>query len=134
MTDKEFLTKAIEIGNEKPAPHNFGAVIVKNGQLLTEGRGRTHETNNPTLHAEICAIIDACKKTDSRRIEGATLYASHEPCIMCLACAFRARVSRIVYATPASEQSPEMYELEHPDAKVFAEQLLRPMEIQQINI
>lgn len=134
MTDKEYLAKAIEIGNEKPAPHNFGAVIVKDGQLLAEGRGRTHETNNPTLHAEISAIIEACKKMNSRRIEGAVLYASHEPCVMCLACAFRARVSRIVYAIPASEQSPEMYELKQPDANVFAEGLLRPMEIQQLNM
>jgi guanine deaminase len=134
VTDKQFLARAIEIGNEKAAPNNFGAVIVKDGQLLAEGRGRTHETNNPTLHAEISAIIEACKKMDSRRIEGAVLFASHEPCVMCLACAFRAHVDRIVYATPASEQSPEMYELKHPGAKIFAEGLLRPMEIEQMRL
>lgn len=88
MTDHQgYLAKAIAVGNHKPMPYNFGAVVVKDGKILSAEHGHVQETNNPSLHAEISAIIEACKKAGSNYIDGATLYSSHEPCMMCLGCA-----------------------------------------------
>lgn len=134
MTDQDYLNKAIKIGNQKPTPYNFGVVIIRNGEVLSIEHGHVQETNNPSLHAEVSAIIEACKKVGSNHIDGATLYASHEPCMMCLACAAWAHIDRIVYAIPASEQAPEMYEMQQPNAKDLAKRLVRPMIIEQISM
>jgi tRNA(Arg) A34 adenosine deaminase TadA len=76
----------------------FGAVIVRNGQVLAEGWNQVTSTNDPTAHAEVVAIRRACASVGDFALPGATLYTSCEPCPMCLACAYWARVARIVYA------------------------------------
>lgn len=134
MTDQDFLRKAIEIGNEKAAPYNFGAVVVKDGEIISIERNHVHETGNPSLHAEVSAIVSACKKLGSHNIDGAILYASHEPCLMCFCCAAWANFDRIVFVTPTSEQDESMYGFRNLDISELAKKLIRPMKVEQIKL
>ncbi len=76
----------------------FGAVIVRDGVVLAEGWNEVTSANDPTAHAEVVAIRRACAAEGSFSLRGATLYSSCEPCPMCLAAAYWARVDRLVYA------------------------------------
>jgi tRNA(Arg) A34 adenosine deaminase TadA len=134
MTDLAFLKQAIAIGNEVERPYNFGAVIAKDGQIISVEHGHVHETNDPSRHAEVSAISSACKKLGTNHIDGAVLYASHEPCAMCLSCAAWAHIDRIVYATAADEQAADMYEFKDPDIHELSKQLLRPILIEHLAI
>ncbi len=104
MTDQQYLRCATEVGNRKAKPYNFGAVIVKNDEIIGEDFNHVHEEQDPTLHAETSAIKKACKNYGSHNLDGATMYGSHEPCLMCFSCAAWAGIDRIVYAVAASEQ------------------------------
>ena len=76
----------------------FGAVVVRDGAVLAEGWNEVTSANDPTAHAEVQAIRRACAAAGSFALRGATLYSSCEPCPMCLAAAYWARVDRLVYA------------------------------------
>ena len=76
----------------------FGCVIVKNGIVIGRGNNRVTSTNDPTAHAEVVAIRDACRHLNSFQLEGCTIYTSCEPCPMCLGAIYWARPDRIVYA------------------------------------
>ena len=96
-----FMQEAIRLSLEmmragKGGP--FGAVVVHDGEIIGRGWNQVTSVNDPTAHAEIVAIREACRKTNSFLIEGAELYASCEPCPMCLSAAYWARVSRVYYA------------------------------------
>jgi tRNA(Arg) A34 adenosine deaminase TadA len=78
----------------------FGAVIVKDGKVIGKGHNTVLRDNDPTAHAEVNAIRDACKNLKSPHLEGCTLIASSEPCPMCLTTSYWAQISKIVYATP----------------------------------
>lgn len=75
----------------------FGAVIVKDGRIVGEGWNRVTSTNDPTAHAEVVAIREACKALGTFDLAGAEIYASCEPCPMCLAAIYWARIGRIYY-------------------------------------
>ncbi len=99
--DQRYLARAIELSREhmdKGAGGPFGAVIVRDGKILAEGWNQVTSANDPTAHAEVTAIRRACEAIGDFSLEGATLYTSCEPCPMCLASAYWARVSRIVFA------------------------------------
>ena len=81
----------------------FGAVIARGGAVLAEGWNQVTSTDDPTAHAEVVAIRRACTAVQSFSLAGATLYASCEPCPMCLAAARWARVARIVYANTRAD-------------------------------
>ncbi len=76
----------------------FAALIVKDGQVIGRGVNRVTATKDPTAHAEIVAIREACKQADDFRLEDAVIYASCEPCPMCLAAIYWARLKRIFFA------------------------------------
>lgn len=76
----------------------FGAVVVRDGRPLGEGWNQVTSTNDPTAHAEIVAIRAAARSTGAFTLTGAVLYTSCEPCPMCLAAAYWARLDRIVFA------------------------------------
>ncbi|MDZ7879080.1 MAG: nucleoside deaminase [Saprospiraceae bacterium] len=99
--DKIFMREAIALslnnmntGEGGP----FGCVIVKNGVIIGRGNNRVTSTNDPTAHAEIVAIRDACRYLNSFQLEDCTIYTSCEPCPMCLGAIYWARPARIVYA------------------------------------
>lgn len=100
-TDEIFLSRAIELarqGSQLGHGGPFGALVVRNGEILGIGWNRVIADNDPTAHAEICAIRAACRQIGSFHLHGATLYASGEPCPMCLAAAYWARIDQVVYA------------------------------------
>ncbi|WP_112663076.1 nucleoside deaminase [Microvirga flavescens] len=104
--DQIYMARAVELSRqhmEAGAGGPFGAVIVRDGKVIGEGWNEVTSTNDPTAHAEVVAIRKACKDIGDFSLEGATLYASCEPCPMCLASAYWARISRIVFANSRQE-------------------------------
>jgi tRNA(adenine34) deaminase len=132
MTDQDFLAQAIAVGNQVPAPYNFGAVVVMNGKVVGTAHGDVHTTNNPSLHSEVCALAKAGKNLSNWQMDGATLYCSHEPCVMCFSCAAWAKVDRIVYAIAAKDQHDFMYEFKDVSLEELATKLRRPILIEHM--
>jgi tRNA(Arg) A34 adenosine deaminase TadA len=100
MRDEEYLAESIALATESVEQGGgpFGAVVVKDGKIIGRGSNRVTLNNDPTAHAEVQAIRDACNAIQDFSLAGATLYASCEPCPMCLASIYWARLDRIVYA------------------------------------
>lgn len=78
----------------------FGALVVKNGEIIGRGHNTVIKDNDPSAHAEVNAIRDACKKLETQHLEGAILITSSEPCLMCIAAAYWARVDDITFCLP----------------------------------
>lgn len=76
----------------------FGAVIVKNNELIAEGYNQVTNLNDPTMHAEVMAIREACKKLNTFDLSGCIIYTSCEPCPMCLGAIYWARISEMYFA------------------------------------
>lgn len=102
--DQFFLRHATGVGNRQASPRNFGAVIVKDGEIIGEDCNHVYELHDPSAHAEISALKMAAKKLGTHNLNGVTMYGSHEPCLMCFSCAAWANVERVVYAVSANEQ------------------------------
>jgi tRNA(Arg) A34 adenosine deaminase TadA len=99
--DARFLRRAVDLSRERMRANlggPFGAVIVRDGEVLAEGWNEVTSARDPTAHAEVVAIRRACVATDDFSLKGATIYASCEPCPMCLASIYWARIGRIVFA------------------------------------
>ncbi|MBA2620020.1 MAG: nucleoside deaminase, partial [Acidobacteria bacterium] len=99
--DEKFMRRAIllaQTGIDAGAGGPFGAVIVKDDEIIGEGSNQVTSTNDPTAHAEIVAIRNACEKLNSFQLDGCTIYASCEPCPMCLGAIYWARPKQIFYA------------------------------------
>lgn len=104
--DHVHLVRAAQLSRERMEAGlggPFGAVIVRDGKVLSEGWNEVTTANDPTAHAEVTAIRKACSALGVFSLEGATLYTSCEPCPMCLASAYWARISRIVYSNTRDE-------------------------------
>lgn len=98
--NKEFMLRAIELSRtnmQQGAGGPFGAVIVKDGKIIGEGWNKVTSLNDPTAHAEVSAIRDACSKVKNFDLDGAEIYTSCEPCPMCLSAIYWARISKIYY-------------------------------------
>lgn len=98
---KKFMKMAIDLSRSgmvqgKGGP--FGCVIVKDGKVIGQGFNSVLDTNDPTAHAEVVAIRDACKNLGSFQLEGCYLYTSCEPCPMCLGAIYWARPERVFFA------------------------------------
>jgi len=83
----------------------FGAVVAKDGEIIAEGANCVTATNDPTAHAEIIAIREACKKLGAFELIGCEIYTSCEPCPMCLGAIYWARLSRVYFANAAADAS-----------------------------
>ncbi len=99
--EKEFITEAIRLSiknveENKGGP--FGAVIVKDGKIIARGTNCVTSHNDPTAHAEVVAIREACKVLSSFQLTGCEIYSSCEPCPMCLAAIYWARPDKLYYA------------------------------------
>src|SRR5690606_10055365 len=100
-SQKKFMQLAIDLSQEgmnagKGGP--FGCVIVKDGVVVGKGCNSVSSTNDPTAHAEIVAIKDACKNLGTFQLTGCDIYTSCEPCPMCLGAIYWARPDRVFYA------------------------------------
>lgn len=106
MAGEKFMDEAIALSlenMEKNAGGPFGCVIVKDGEVIGRGWNQVTSINDPTAHAEMVAIRDACKNLGSFQLDGCELYTSCEPCPMCLGAIYRARPSKIYYANTAKD-------------------------------
>ncbi|MEZ5307768.1 MAG: nucleoside deaminase [Pyrinomonadaceae bacterium] len=103
MSDKHefFMRRAIELaktGMEAGDGGPFGAVIVRAGEIVGEGWNRVTSTNDPTAHAEVNAIRDACRRIGSFQLDDCIIYSSCEPCPMCLGAIYWARPKMLLFA------------------------------------
>jgi len=101
-----FMTRAIQLsmdGARSGLGGPFGAVIVQDGKVVAEGMNRVTSTNDPTAHAEVLAIRQACEKLGVFELKDCELYTSCEPCPMCLGAIYWARLARIYFANNAQD-------------------------------
>jgi guanine deaminase len=91
--------EAMERGEGRP----FGAVVVRDGQVLAEGKNTAFSSGDPTEHAEIVALRRACLDLKTESLDGATVYASGEPCLMCLGAMYLTNVKRYVFAASCED-------------------------------
>ena len=98
--ESDHLQRAVDLATANVAAGGgpFGAVIVLGSGRRFEGVNRVTASHDPTAHAEVAAIREACRQIGSHELRGAVLYASCEPCPMCLASALWARIERVVFA------------------------------------
>jgi guanine deaminase len=99
----------------------FAAVVVKDGEILAEGVNRVTARHDPTAHAEILAIREACRKLGHFELKGCEIYATCEPCPMCLGAIYWARVDKVYFAATAADASKAGFD----DSLIYRE-LRRP--------
>jgi len=125
-----FLRRAVELSRRSLDTGEggpFGAVLVRNGEVLAEGWNRVIAANDPTAHAEVLAIREACRAQSAFRLDGSVLYASCEPCPMCLAAAYWAGVERIYYGATREDAAA----IGFADAHIY-EELGRPLSARRL--
>ena len=99
--DRKFMSRAIELARQGVDANDggpFGCVVVQDGEIIGEGSNTVTSANDPTAHAEVNAIRDACKRLGAFQLDGCTIYTSCEPCPMCLGAIYWARPARVFYA------------------------------------
>jgi tRNA(Arg) A34 adenosine deaminase TadA len=104
--DSEFLLRAIELSAQHMRAKDggpFGAVVVRDNEIIASGWNQVTSSNDPTAHAEVVAIRAAAARAGSFVLHGCVLYSSCEPCPMCLGAAYWARVDRIVFAATRAD-------------------------------
>ncbi len=129
---ESIMRQALRLALESVQSHSggpFGAVIVRGGEIIGQGVNKVTSTNDPTAHAEVVAIRDACVALNSFRLTGCELYASCEPCPMCLAAAYWARVERVYYAATRTEAAAAGFD----DAWLY-EEIGRPVEQRRVDM
>ena len=106
--DNPFMARAIQLSIDNVHSGRggpFGSVVVKDGAIVAEAANQVTSTNDPTAHAEVVAIREACKKLGVFELEGCEIYSSCEPCPMCLAAIYWARMSRVYFANADADAS-----------------------------
>jgi guanine deaminase len=105
MATDDFMRRAIALSSEmvQRGGGPFGAIVVKDGKIVAEGANRVTVDNDPTAHAEVVAIRAACAALGSFALAGCEIYTSCEPCPMCLAAIYWARIERIYFANARSD-------------------------------
>ena len=118
MSNK-FMMKAIQLSIKSVSSGTgpFGAVIVKNNKIISEGFNTVTLVNDHTSHAEIAAIRIACKDLNNFSLEGCDLYTTCEPCPMCLSAIYWARIDKVYYANTRSDAQ----KIDFSDALIYEE-------------
>ena len=113
------MMKAIELSIEsvKSGTGPFGALIVKDNKIIAEGYNKVTSANDPTSHAEIVAIRNACKILNNFSLKGCNLYTTCEPCPMCLSAIYWSRINKIYYANTRSDAQ----KIDFSDALIYEE-------------
>jgi guanine deaminase len=126
----QWMKRAIELSRinmEKGIGGPFGAVIVKDGKIIGEGWNQVTSTNDPTAHAEVSAIRDACKNLKNFDLSGAEIYTSCEPCPMCLSAIYWARLNKIYFANTKDDAASIQF-----DDDFIYQQIATPPEARSI--
>ncbi|WP_194270245.1 nucleoside deaminase [Candidatus Methylospira mobilis] len=135
--DREYMRQAIRLMRQAGVTDKtggpFGAVIVKDGQILAATGNSVLKDKDPSAHAEVNAIRQACRKIDSHDLSGAVLYSSCELCPMCYATAYWARISKVFFAAAWTDYDDLFDDLaESQDmAKLYSKRKLKPQQILQ---
>ncbi|SRR6267142_162057 len=128
----DFMRQAIALAleNIRKGGGPFAAVMVKNGAIVATGVNRVTTTNDPTAHAEIVAIREACRNLESFQLPDCDLYTTCEPCPMCLGAIYWARPARVYYAGTASDAAAAGFDdaFIYDELKVPANERRIPME------
>jgi tRNA(Arg) A34 adenosine deaminase TadA len=124
MTDEDALRRAIALAVENVAAGGgpFGAVVVRDGRIIGEGANRVTRDNDPTAHAEVVAIRDACRRLGTFKLDGAVVYSSCEPCPMCWSTIQWSRASRLCFAADKDDAAVAGF-----DDAVFWREVAVPM-------
>jgi guanine deaminase len=115
-----FMARAIALSLENVRTGTggpFAAVVVKDGEIIAEGANAVTTTNDPTAHAEVVAIREACRKLNSFDLQGCEIYTSCEPCPMCLGAIYWARPARVYFANSAADAAQAGFD----DAFIYQE-------------
>ena len=118
--EKKFLERAIELsrrGMKDGDGGPFGCIIVKDDKIVGEGWNKVTSSNDPTAHAEVVAIRDACERLDTYQLTGCEIYTSCEPCPMCLGAIYWARPERVIYANTREDAAA----IDFDDDFIYAE-------------
>ena len=131
------MKRAIELSNrnlDTGAGGPFGAIIVKNGEVIGEGWNQVTSTNDPTAHAEVMAIRNACKNLSTFDLSGSEIYTSCEPCPMCLSAIYWARLEKIYFGNTKKDAASihfdddfiyKEFEKKINERKISCEQMMR---------
>jgi len=120
MDRNQFMRAAIALAEKNVADGTggpFGAVIVRDGEIVAEGTNQVTSSNDPTAHAEVVAMRQACAKLGTFNLEGCEVYTSCEPCPMCLSAIYWARLDRIFYGNTKADAA----EIDFDDAFLYLE-------------
>lgn len=111
-----FLREAIRLSIEKMEANEggpFGAIVVRNGEIVGRGWNQVTSTNDPTAHAEVVAIRDACSHLKTFSLAGCEIYSSCEPCPLCLAAIYWSRLDAIYYAATCDDAAAAGFDDRH---------------------
>jgi guanine deaminase len=121
MSDKNsFMREAIRLSFETMRSNTggpFGAVVVKDGEIIARGFNKVVSTNDPTAHAEVVAIREACKTLNTFQLSGCELYTSCEPCPMCLSAIYWARPDKVYFGNTKEDAA----KINFDDAFIYTE-------------
>jgi len=132
---QKFMQLAIELSEQNVKEGlggPFGAVIVKDGEIIAATGNTVTTTNDPTAHAEIAAIRIACKKLNTFSLEGCIIYASCEPCPMCLGAIYWARIDKLYYANTKKDAAKIGFDDHFIYQEIALEPSNRNLQTQQI--
>ena len=123
---REAIRQSLE-GMERNDGGPFGAIVVKDGNIVGRGNNRVTSSNDPTAHAEVVAIRDACKNLGSFQLDGCDIYTSCEPCPMCLGAIYWARPERVFFGCTRTDAA----DIQFDDALIYNEMTV-PLEQRKI--
>jgi guanine deaminase len=106
MSENTFMQRAIALALENVQSGRggpFAALVVRNGEIIAEATNRVISTNDPTAHAEMVVLRESCKKLGTVQLAGCEIYASCEPCPMCLGAIYWSRLDRVYFAATAAD-------------------------------
>ncbi len=118
--DAKFMREAIRLSRSKMRAGcggPFGAVVVRRGKIIARGWNQVTSANDPTAHAEVSAIREACRKLETFQLDDCELYTSCEPCPMCLAAIYWARLKHVYYANTRQDAA----QIDFDDSLIYRE-------------
>jgi tRNA(Arg) A34 adenosine deaminase TadA len=131
-----FLLRAVEIAVENVRNHGggpFGAIVVRDGEILAEGVNSVTVSHDPTAHAEIVAIRKACRHLKTFELSGCEIYTSCEPCPMCLAAIYWSRASKVVFGASRHDAAEAGFDDEFLYRELTLDHASRLIPIEQIH-
>ena len=130
MSHSEFMKEAVMLSAKaitEKAGGPFGCVVVKDGKIIGRGNNKVTSDNDPTAHAEVVAIRNACKALDSFQLDGCIIYTSCEPCPMCLGAIYWARPDAVYYANDREDAAAVGF-----DDEFIYEEIKMPISVRKI--